>query len=120
MPSIPVVSANDSPLRWSRAFERDGAVLVSGVADRAACDAICANSRRISRSSIPTRASTKLTRPMAELRILSGPNQPDHRASRAFGNLPHLRDASADAGGVRRDPEAQLRALPGHATADSR
>jgi ectoine hydroxylase-related dioxygenase (phytanoyl-CoA dioxygenase family) len=40
MPSIPVVSANDSPSKVITCLQRDGAVVVSGVTDRAVRDAI--------------------------------------------------------------------------------
>src|SRR5258708_10885988 len=40
MPSIPVVSANDSPSELVACLERDGAVVVTGMTDRAARDAV--------------------------------------------------------------------------------
>ena len=40
MPSIPVVSANDSPLEVVASLEREGAVVVTGVTDRGVRDAV--------------------------------------------------------------------------------
>ena len=44
MPSIPVVSAKDSPAKVVECLEHDGAVVVSGVIDRATRDAILRDS----------------------------------------------------------------------------